>query len=141
MSTRGVIAIEQQDKSCRAIPVQYDMYLDGGGRTLIDHYTTPERVKQLLALGSLAVLGGKLSADDPESNATQICEAYHRDLHERLRGASLWASAEELVDCAKEFFWAEYVYLFRNGEWYFDTPYKKQGWHSVKQILEAINAN
>ena len=57
MSTRGVIAFENpDDKTCRAIYVHFDMYLDGAGLCLINHYTTPERVEQLLALlGRLAV--------------------------------------------------------------------------------------
>ena len=31
MSTRGIIAIEDPNKTCRAIYVHFDMYLDGAG--------------------------------------------------------------------------------------------------------------
>ena len=50
MSTRGIIAIEDPDKTCRAIYVHFDMYLDGGGICLTPHYTTPDRVEKLLGL-------------------------------------------------------------------------------------------
>ena len=83
MSTRGVIAFENpDDKTCRSIYVHFDMYLDGAGITLTQHYTTPERVEKLLALGGLSALGDKLSKDDPEPDAQDVCIAYHRDYHE-----------------------------------------------------------
>jgi len=37
---------------------------------------------------------------------------------------------------ASDRYWAEYVYLYRNGEWVYDTPSRKYNWKSVKQALE-----
>ena len=135
MSTRGIIAIENPDKTCRAIYVHFDMYLDGGGLCLISHYTTPERVEQLLALGGLSALGDKLSEDDPETDAQDVCIAYHRDYGEDYEAPDEWKSTDELLANAHERYWAEYVYLFRDGEWVFDTPYHPKGWRSVRQTL------
>lgn len=28
------------------------------------------------------------------------------------------------------------IIAFRNGEWVFNTPYRPQGWRSVKQVLQ-----
>lgn len=136
MSTRGIIAIEDPNKTCRAIYVHFDMYLDGAGLCLINHYTTPERVEQLLALGGLSSLGGKLSEDDSEPDAQDVCVAYHRDRGEKYKAPCVWETADKLLDQAFDIYWAEYVYLFRDGEWYFDTPYRPQGWRSVKQVLQ-----
>ena len=136
MTTRGIIAIEDPDKTYRAIYVHFDMYLDGAGICLTQHYTTPERVKKLLALGNLYSLGGKLSKDDPEPEAQVVCVAYHRDYGEEYGAPEEWKSADELLANAHERYWAEYVYLFRDGEWVFDTPYRPQGWRSVKQALQ-----
>lgn len=58
------------------------MYLDGAGICLTQHYTTPDRVEKLLALGGLSALGDKLSEDDPEPDAQDVCIAYHRDYGE-----------------------------------------------------------
>lgn len=136
MSTRGIIAMETPNKTCRAIYVHFDMYLDGAGLCLINHYTTPERIEQLLALGGLSVLGGKLSEDDSEPEAQDVCIAYHRDRGEEYYAPEEWKSADDLLANAHERYWVEYVYLFRNGEWVFDTPYRPQGWRSVKQALQ-----
>jgi len=139
MSTRGVIAFENpDDKTCRAIYVHFDMYLDGAGLCLINHYTTPERVEQLLALGGLSALGDKLSEDDPEPEAQDVCIAYHRDYGEEYDAPDEWESADKLLEQAHHMYWAEYVYVFRDGEWVFDTPYHPQGWRPVKQTLQKL---
>ena len=82
MSTRGLIAIEAADRSCRSIYVHFDMYPSGAGVCLTKHYKTPERVERLLALGDLSSLGDRLSTGDPEPDAQDICRAYHRDYGE-----------------------------------------------------------
>ena len=137
MSTRGVIAIENPDKTCRSIYVHFDMYLNGGGLCLTHHYATPERVEKLLALGGLSALGDRLSEDDPEPEAQDTCVAYHRDCGEPYEAPDVWESAEKLLAQAAHVYWAEYVYLFLNGEWFYDTPYHPQGWRSVKQALQG----
>ena len=137
MSTRGVIAVEEPDKTCRAIYVHFDMYLDGAGVCLTEHYTTPDRIEKLLALGNLSALGDKLSKEDPEPDAQDIvCIAYHRDYGESYKAPRVWETADKLLDQASDIYWAEYVYLHRNGEWYFDTPYRPQGWRSVTKTLQ-----
>lgn len=139
MSTRGVIAFENSDdKTCRSIYVHFDMYLDGAGLCLINHYTTPERVEKLLALGGLSALGDKLSEDDPEPEAQDVCIAYHHDYGEEYDAPDEWESADKLLEQAHHMYWAEYVYVFRDGEWVFDTPYHPQGWRPVKQTLQKL---
>ena len=132
MSTRGVIALENpDDKTCRSIYVHFDMYLDGAGITLTQHYTTQERVEKLLALGGLSALGDKLSKDDPEPDAQDVCIAYHRDYGEPYE-----APDDKLLEKAHHMYWAEYVYLFRDGEWVYDTPYHPKGWRPVGKTLQ-----
>ena len=58
MSTRGLIAIEAADRSCRSIYVHFDMYPSGAGVCLNAHYNTKERIEALFALGDLSGLGG-----------------------------------------------------------------------------------
>ena len=136
MSTRGVIAIEDSNKTCRAIYVHFDMYLDGGGICLTQHYTTQNRVDKLLELGGLSALGDRLSEDDPEPEAQSTCVAYHRDYGATYEQPDEWESADKLLEQAHHMYWAEYVYLFRNGEWVFNTPCHPQSWRSVKQTLQ-----
>lgn len=136
MSTRGIIAIENGDKSCRGIYVHFDMYPDGAGVCLTNHYTTKERVEALLALGDLSSLGDRLSEDDPEPNAVDTCSAYHRDYGETLTEARVFKNAEEIQNTAWDRFGAEYIYLFRDGAWYVSNAYISGPFGLVTTLLE-----
>lgn len=137
MSTRGLVAFENpEDKTCRSIYVHFDMYPVGGGEVLVEFYTTREQIEKLLSLGDLSSLGGKLSYEDNEPNTHEACVAYHRDYGEEYQAPRVWTTAEEMIGNAADIYTAEFVYLFRNGEWVFDTPYHPKGWRSVKQELE-----
>ena len=126
MSTRGLIAIEAADRSCRSIYVHFDMYPSGAGVCLF-------------ALGDLSGLGGRLSNDDPEPDAQDVCHAYHRDYGEELCPPRVWSDAGEMLARAADAYWAEYVYLFRNGKWYVNTPYRPKEWRLVEEVLKRNN--
>ena len=117
MSTRGLIAIEAADRSCRSIYVHFDMYPS-------------------LALGDLSSLGDRLSTDDSEPDAQDICRAYHRDYGEKLCPPRVWADADEMLARAEDVCWAEYVYLFRNGKWYVNTTTRPAEWRLVEDVLK-----
>lgn len=142
MSTRSLIAIQNSDaKSCRSLYLHFDGYPSGAGRILIDHYTTAEKAEALLSLGSLSALGERLAPEPGEKHnyeapAGGICIAYHRDCGEKLRAPTVWNSAEEMLSQASDKFWAEYCYLFREGNWYVDSTYQRRGWRLVSEALE-----
>lgn len=102
MSTRGLIAIEAADRSCRSIYVHFDMYPSGAGVCLNAHYNTKERIEALFALGDLSGLGGRLSNGDPEPDAQDVCCAYHRDYGEELCPPRVWADADEMLARAED---------------------------------------
>ncbi len=141
MSTRCLIAVEDADKTLRSIYVHFDGYPDGAGLTLITHYTTKERIEALLALGPLSGLGDKLSNDDPEPNARDVCAAYHRDYGEDYQKPNVWQNSTEILAKANKRFWVEYVYLFRGGQWYVADAYRPDGWKLVSEVLEEENKN
>jgi len=82
MPTRGIIAVEDPDKTYRALYVHFDIYLDGAGICLTQHYTSPERVEKRLALSGLFLLRDRLSEDDAEPESQGVCIAYHCDYSE-----------------------------------------------------------
>ncbi len=140
MSTRALISIEGADGKVRSTYVHFDGYPSGAGRILIDHYQTMESVEALLALGFLSALGERIAPNpdehhDYENPVEGVCIAYHRDRGEPIHPASVWANAEDMLANASDRFWAEYCYLFRNGKWYVDACYKKQGWRLVENVL------
>lgn len=107
MSTRCLIAIEEQDGKCRSIYCHHDGYPEGVGACLEESYTTREGIEALLALGDLSSLGETL----------KDCYAYHRDGGEKLQKPREWANRKEIAEKAWHYADAEYVYLFVDGVW------------------------
>ena len=141
MSTRSVIAIEDLDKQCRGIYCHFDGYVSNNGRLLVEHYNTPELAEALLALGNLSCLGERLApepgeAHDYDNPVRDICIAYHRDRGEDYQPPKFWHDANYLLSKASDSYWAEYVYLFREGLWYVDSAYQPLGWRPVAEVLK-----
>ena len=123
MSTRGLIAIMDDDGSCRSIYCHHDMYPSHAGVVLPEHYATREAVEALLALGDLSALGCSLAE----------CEAYCRDRGEELHTPTQWSDRWVLAREAFDRFWAEYCYLFMDGGWFCSDG---NGWQPVADWLE-----
>ena len=123
MSTRGLIAIIDDDGSCRSIYCHHDMYPSHAGKVLAEHYTTREAVERILSLGDLSALGCSLAE----------CEAYSRDRGEELHKLTQWCDRWQLSREAFDRFWANYCYLFMDGEWHVSAG---RGWMPVAELLE-----
>ena len=78
MSTRGIIAIEKPDKTCRAVYVHFDMCLDSAGICLTQHYTAPEMYDMLAFILEFVEHGG---------NEGEIRECYAEAIAKILRKA------------------------------------------------------
>lgn len=128
MSTRGLIAIEDANGTCRAIYCHHDMYEKGAGIVLLENYKTKEDVEKLLALGDLSSL-----RETPEK-----CFAYHRDRGEELSEPSVWANRSELAEKAWDYANAEYTYLFVLGEWLVSRCENPQKWIRVKGAIKEV---
>lgn len=85
MSTRARIGIEEPDGSVTSIYSHWDGYPDGAGAILLEHYSQPDELRQLLALGDVSSLGPELGErhdfDSHHSNeaASEWCLFYKRD--------------------------------------------------------------
>ena len=123
MSTRGLIAIMDEDGSSRSIYCHHDMYPPHAGVVLPAHYATREAVEALLVLGALFALGCSLAE----------CEAYYRDRGEELHKPTHWSDRWVLAREAFDRFWANYCYLFMDGVWLYSDC---GGWTPVADLLE-----
>jgi hypothetical protein len=56
MSTRSRIGISQEDGSVKSIYCHYDGYPEGVGQTLMQNYTSPVEVMELINKGDLSSL-------------------------------------------------------------------------------------
>ena len=114
MATRSLIAKQNQDGTITSIYCHYDGYPSHNGVILQEHYNTPFKVDQLLALGDLSILGEELGMKQDFNNRINgYCLAYGRDRGEKHVEAKTYThdkffSTDHGVD---------YLYLYNNNEW------------------------
>ena len=137
MSTRSTIGIKLEDGSVKAIYCHWDGY-PKHQRPLLKHYNTKEKVEELIALGSLSILGEEIGVKHPfdavikkDDDVTEkldaytalygkMCKCYHRDRGEdwedvkpvTFSNTRKWKSDMRNSSC-------EYSYLFsvKTGKW------------------------
>ena len=81
MATRSSISIRNEDGTYTGIYAHWDGYLSNNGRILEQHYTNEEKIRQLMALGSLSSLRPEIGErqDFNQPTSKDWCLAYGRD--------------------------------------------------------------
>ena len=140
MATRSRIAMEQEDGSVLSVYCHSDGYIEYNGFILHTHYQDPEKVKELIALGDLSVLGERVHPTGPhgfnyDRREKGVTVAYGRD-----RG-------EDDVDPRKDesvaaFFSSdieEYGYLFtQEGEWLAKTCHNDEDPVPLNLVISGV---
>ncbi len=111
MSTRSNIGIINADGSVTAIYVHNDGYPSHNGRILLNHYNTEDKVRTLLSLGDLSVLGeviGEKHNFDAHDFDSKWCRAYGRDRGEKGTKARKHKTVKEACEALDN----DYTYLF-----------------------------
>lgn len=125
MSTRSDIIAHCKDGKWRRIYCHFDGYLEGVGKTLIEHYGNQVKIEKLMALGDLSILGEKIGVKHPfdgpsfrdvEKYATfekrygKMCRAYGRDRGEK----NVEADVFDTLDAAwpSKDTWTEFTYVW-----------------------------
>lgn len=125
MSTRCYIGIKcaprdgQPGDSVRSIYSHSDGYPSYVGKLLLENYTTPEKINQLLDLGDISLLGSEIGEKhnfEDRSHPTW-CRAYGRDRNKdvkQIKARKHVSVAEFLMECKED-----YTYLFdpATGQW------------------------
>lgn len=127
MATRSTIAYrDPETNAIRQVYCHWDGYLSNNGKILLENYQDIEKIKALIALGSLSSLGPELGDkhefDCPYKFGTsewalwrdaksKICTAYHRDRGEELH-ITEYPNGERYGEDFEEF-----NYLWENGSW------------------------
>ena len=124
MATRSTIALEFADGTIGQVYCHWDGYLAHNGKMLMEYYSNPFIVRDLIDLGSLSSLRPQIGTKHPfsmfEANMTQdeyanlyrdMCTFYGRDRGEGQYEATYFKdSLHFLVDGQQE----EYDYILRN---------------------------
>ena len=133
MATRSYIGKLNPDNTVSYIYCHHDGYPEHNGVILQEHYSTPFKVDQLLALGDLSVLGENIGEKQDFNNRVKgTCLAYHRDRGEKKDEARTCS----YVDYTKEYF-EEYVYLFTPGQGWEVRGYGNGFWADLGKALET----
>ena len=121
MSTRSRIGILNPDGSTRTIYCHSDGYPEHQLPILTQHYSSIEKVEELLNLGDISSLGERIAPNLEEKHtfknrAKGVTVAYHRDRGEPMTAALRY----ENIHALKKSDWSiDWFYLFdaKKGEW------------------------
>jgi hypothetical protein len=124
MSTRSTIALEFANGRVGQVYCHSDGYLSYNGKILMNHYTDPAKLEQLIKHGDVSFLGvdigSKINFDDSavynDNNQAVQCRFYGRDRGESEIDATYFTDFEDYKENHVE---QEYEYILRNdGNWY-----------------------
>ena len=125
MSTRSSIAIKTAD-GIKSIYCHWDGYVDHNGRILKEHYQSPAKIAELIALGDLSSLRQEIGevqnfdkdgGPEPELGLTDDwCMAYGRDRGETGCEAKVHEDVQDWVEF-RAGSWCEYFYLWDGRDW------------------------
>ena len=124
MATRSTISLEFADGTIGQVYCHWDGYLSNNGKMLMEYYSNPFVLRDLIDLGSLSSLHPQIGTKHPfsmfEANMTQdeyanlyrdMCTFYGRDRGEGQSDATYFKDYEHfLVDGQEE----EFDYILRN---------------------------
>lgn len=111
MSTRSLIGIKD-NKGITSVYCHFDGYLDGVGITLLKYYDTEEKIYELLEKGDMSSLGEYIGT----------CEFYYQRGEDDVDAQTIPADVPNIKDAyykSGQNRWADYVYLFEDGKWYY----------------------
>ena len=124
MATRSTIALEFADGTVGQVYCHWDGYLEHNGKILLEHWSDPFKLRQLIDLGALSSLsteiGEKHEFDNPGKYGTPEHEAYRKQtehmclFYARDRGEDLNKhSYKSFEDYKQNAQFEEYNYILR----------------------------
>ncbi len=150
MSTRSEIGILNNDSTVTSIYCHWDGYPEYNGKILSLYYKSEEKARKLIKNGDLSSLAENINPNenfnhDFERPQDYVCVYYHRDRGEPWEQVKP-RTYSDVIKWVKEIKkgWQEYIYLFKNGNWFF-TRTNKIKWQKLKKaaflvVQESSNA-
>ena len=138
MATRCRIGLMLEDGTVKHSYCHYDGYPEGVGSTLVQHYNTEDKVKELVSFGDMSYLAseihpeGEHNFEKPEQGVTVF---YNRDRGETDVDAKTTSMDEYLS--VKYSSCIDYLYVFIGSNWWVYNNLKKNKWKLVKTFLPA----
>lgn len=136
MSTHSHIFYKNECGKYVGVYCHYDGYVSGVGYRLFHYYTDIEKIKNLIALGSIVSLDKDINPAPQYQNISYLnskpllfgyCEFFHRD-----NGEDLTIIETDSLDD-----YSGYVYLFENNQWYVHM-YNEEEERVIRTLKEAL---
>jgi hypothetical protein len=119
MATRSRIGIQLKDESVLSVYCHWDGYPEFNGKKLLEHFNSYEKAAELIDGGDISCLwtnagwnNETLPETGPQYYSSRGDENVEPDLHNSFQ--SFISSVNDS--------WADYAYLFTDGEWKCYTP-------------------
>ena len=125
MATRSRIAIQNKDGTLWSVYCHWDGQVYHNGKILVEHYETEEQVRFLINQGDMSSLDIK----------PQLCQHYHRKSpHSEPLTILGSLSLKQVILHAKDE-GCEYVYLFKEGDWWIKDVYSEENPQLVFSLI------
>lgn len=151
MATRCAIALADGDRLL-GIYSHWDGYLEGVGKTLLEHYNDRAKVEELIKLGNVSSLRREIGPSRPFENSGdwgteeyQLFEAqyghittfYGRDRGEPDQEYVEFKFAREFVEYFSES-WCEYFYIYANDDTWWVLSKEQTLWEPLGDALRVL---
>ncbi len=127
MATRSTIALEYVDGTIGQVYCHWDGYLSNNGKILLEHYSDPFKLRDLIDQGDISSLRPEIGVPHPFSKF-EATEPYDEKLYENMTTFYARDRGEEGVtakffkdyaDYLERHQYEEYEYILRtDGVWY-----------------------
>ena len=135
MATRSRIGMMLEDGTIKNCYCHFNGYIESNGLTLVESYDTEDKVKELINLGDISVLGSQISTDKPhtfEHREPGVTVFYGRDRKETGTEPVIMSMDEWLGEYSLR---VDFLYLFTGGQWWVYEVLEKSGWNLVKSFF------
>ena len=146
MATRSAILMHDgHHRNYRSIYCHWDGHPAYNGMILLEHYTNPDKVAELISLGSLSSLGPEIGEKhDFDQRDENVCTFYGRDRGEEDVGAELFATLEEAFEFCSHA-GCEFLYVFHPNDyedWACYSAHDREyiNLYKIREEMETENA-
>jgi hypothetical protein len=118
MATRGRIGIQLSDGSILSVYSHWDNYPEWNGKKLKEHFNSYEQAAELIDGGDISSLWTDKDWEQKEMKSRTL---YYAERGETDTEPNLDNSFQAFISGVNDS-WADYAYLFADGEWKCYTP-------------------
>ena len=155
MSTRSTIALEFADGTVQQVYCHSDGYLSYNGKMLLEHYSDPFKLRDLIEQGDLSSLGEEVGVQHPfdapgsfcspeylahDAIYGKMCRFYGRDRNESGTGPKKFKDMAEYV---REHQYEEYEYILTQSKgWLVFAEYAtNEKWFPLADAIKIEKMN